>query len=116
MTKTINTVWGNSYVREVEFFESDGETPLDLTEYEIVFTVKDNLAPDNDDKAKLKVTLVNDEDQTENTGKAKLIIDKDDLKFAPESYSADFKVFHNDAPVNTEKITFNLRNVVGKDD
>ena len=113
MANIITTRWGNGYVRDVEFFQEGGTVPLDLENRRVFYTVKDNTTPDNDDKAKVKVELVKDELVS---NKAQLILDKDDLKFPPESYSADFKVFLNGNPTNTERIQHIHLDSVTKDD
>ena len=116
MVGELKATWGNPYTRLITVYESDGVTTVDLTNYTIIFTVKDNLAPNNDDTALIKTTCVNDEDQVTNKGQTTLSITKTENKFEPGTYSADFKIFISGVPTNSSRVKYTLRGVVGKDE
>ena len=110
------TKWGNPLSANLTF--SDDGTPINLdTAYDsIVFTVKDNLEPDNDSRAKIQKNVVFDPDQDANTGKATITITADENKLTPRVYQCDFKFFKDGVLVNSEIKTYEVVQVVGKDD
>ena len=108
--------WGNPLVANLTFKENETPINLDDSYDKIVFTVKDNLEPDNDERAKIIKEVVFDPDQVGNTGKGTIVVTAEENKLSPMKYKCDFKFFKEGVLVNSEIKTYEVVQVVGKDD
>ena len=104
----INVKRGETKTYLISVYESDGETPLDLTGLEVLFTVKQTLYDlDRDDSiAYIKKTATN----LEQIGKAQISLSETDTFIPAGSYYYDIKIRKEDGTWTKYKTadTFNV--------